>query len=54
MHSSPASPSGSSRKPVSMSTIFMSVSGNASPIVPSFRAASCGVECVTGDVSDRP
>ncbi len=54
MHSSPASPTGSSRVPVSTSTIFMSVSGNGNPIVPSLRNASCGVECVTGDVSDSP
>ena len=37
MHSSPASPTGSSRVPVSTSTIFMSVSGNGRPIVPSLR-----------------
>ena len=54
MHSSPASPTGSSRVPVSTSTTFMSVSGSGRPIVPGLRSASCGVECVTGEVSDRP
>ena len=54
MHNSPASPIGSSRDPVSTSTICMCVSGSGRPIVPGLRNASCGVECVTGDVSDRP
>src|SRR6185503_20366097 len=40
--------------PVSTSTIFMSVSGNGSPTVPGLRFEKYGVECVVGDVSERP
>ncbi len=54
MQSSPASPVASSRVPSSRSTIFMSVSGIGTPIVPGLRRPSCGVEWVTGDVSERP
>ncbi len=32
----------------------MSVSGSGRPIVPGLRRPSCGVVCVTGDVSDSP
>ena len=52
--SSPASPTGSSFIPVSMSTILASVSGQGRPMVPLLRLPKMGFAWVTGEASDRP